>query len=242
MLHQTQGIVIHTVPYSDNRVIAKIYTRDFGLQSFIVTVSRSKSGKIKSPLLQPLTQLELRVEIKEKSHLHSIKDIALGVPYQHLHNDIVKTSLALFTAELLHRTVREEERNEQLYDYISKSVQLLDLAIEGTADFHLLFMMSLTKYLGFYPLENEAGEKSVFDLVNGIYIDGAPGHFNYLDESESRLFELVSRATFEDMGEMNLNGEKRKVILNTLLRYYEAHIPAMQKMQSHEILSAVLTA
>jgi DNA repair protein RecO (recombination protein O) len=242
MLYQTQGIVIHTVPYSDNRVIAKIYTRNFGLQSFIVTVSRSKSGKIKSPLLQPLTQLELRIELKEKSALHTIKDLALGVPYQHLHNDIVKTSLALFTAELLHRTVREEERNEQLYDYISKSVQLLDLSVEGAADFHLLFMMNLTKYLGFYPLENESGDKSVFDLVNGIYIDGAPSHFNYLDVAESRLFELVSRATFEQLGNLSLNGDKRKIILNTLLRYYEAHVPSMQKMQSHEVLSIVLTA
>lgn len=240
MLYSTRGIIFHTVPYSDNRVIAKIYTREFGLLSFIVSISRSKSGKIKSPLLLPLTQVDLRIEKKEKSHLHSVRDITLAIPYIHLHSDILKTTIALFVAEVLYKSVREEEKNEAMFTYISSSLLALDVAHDGVANFHLLFMMNLTRYLGFYPNDNDAGPNAVFDLVNGTYISGVPTHFNYLDKEESQLFSAVSRATFENMDDLVLNGERRKKILNTLIRYFELHVPAMQKIQGHELLGAVL--
>lgn len=240
MLYSTRGIIFHTVPYSDNRVIAKIYTREFGLLSFIVSVSRSKSGRIKSPLLQPLTQIDIRIEKKEKSHLHSVRDIALAVPYAHVHSDIVKTTIALFTAEVLYKSVREEETNEALFTYISSALLALDVAQEGVANFHLVFMMHLARFLGFYPLENEAGPESVFDLTNGVFVAGTPNHFNFLDPVESRLFEEIFHADFEHMHELQLNGEKRRIALNAILRYYESHVAGMQKIVSHEILAGII--
>ena len=240
MLYSTRGIVFHTVPYSDSRVIAKIYTRDFGLLSFIVSVSRSKSGKIKSPLLQPLTQVDLRIEKKEKSTLHSVRDITLAIPYTQLHTDIVKTTIALFTAEVLYKSVREEEKNEALYTYIASSLMALDIAHEGVANFHLVFMMHLARFLGFYPLENEAGPGSVFDLTNGVFVSGTPNHFNFLDPVESRLFEEIFHSDFEHMHELQLNGEKRRIAVNAIIRYYEAHIPGVPKIVSHEVLASVI--
>jgi DNA repair protein RecO (recombination protein O) len=240
MLYSTRGIIFHTVPYSDSRVIAKIYTQEFGLLSFIVSVSRSKSGKIKSPLLQPLTQVDIRIEKKEKSQLHSVRDIALAVPYAHIHADIVKTTVALFTAEVLYKSVREEERNDSLFTYISSSLLALDIAHEGVANFHLVFMMHLARFLGFYPLENESGPNSVFDLTNGVFVSGTPNHFNFLDPVESRLFEDIFHSDFERMHELQLNGEKRRIALNAIIRYYEAHIPGMQQIVSHEVLSSVI--
>lgn len=244
MLHSTSGVVFHTVPYSDNRVIAKIYTREFGLLSFIVSVSRSKSGKIKSPLLQPLTQVELQIDKKEKSHLHSVRDISLGAPYTNIHGDIVKTTIALFVAEVLYKSIREEEKNDALYTYLSNALQALDISHESIANFHLVFMMNLTRYLGFYPSAHEVSNGTssmVFDLMNGTYLLGAPSHFNYLDPEETRLFNLVSHETFETMHNLQLTGEKRKRILNSLIRYFEFHIPGMQKIQGHELLAAVLS-
>jgi DNA repair protein RecO (recombination protein O) len=240
MLYSTKGIVFHTVPYSDNRVIAKIYTHDFGLLSFIVSVSRSKSGKIKSPLLQPLTQVDLRIEKKEKSHLHALRDITLAVPYAHLHTDIVKTTIALFTAEVLYKSIREEEKNDALFTYVSNSLLVLDVAHEGVANFHLVFMMHLARFLGFYPLENEAGPNSVFDLTNGTFVATTPNHFNFLDVQESRLFEEIFHSDFEHMQELQLNGEKRRIAVNAIIRYYEAHIAGMQKIVGHEILTSVI--
>jgi DNA repair protein RecO (recombination protein O) len=241
MLYSTKGIIFHTVPYSDSRIIAKIYTQDFGLLSFIVSVGRTKSGKIKTPLLQALTQVDLRIEKKEKSHLHTLRDITLGIPYTHLHADIVKTTIALFVAEVLYKTVREEERNDSLYTFLSSSLLALDIAHDGAANFHLVFMMHLARFLGFYPLENDAGPKSVFDLTNGTFVGNSPGHFNFLDTVESRLFEEVFHTDFEHMHELRLNGERRRIALNAIIRYYELHVAGMQKLVGQEILAGVIS-
>lgn len=240
MLQQTQGIVFHIIPYADNKVIAKIYTREYGLQSFVVSISRTKSGKIKSPLLQPLNQLELRIEKKEKSSLHVVKEVSLSVPYSHLHSDIVKTTIALFVAEVLYKSVREEEKNEPLFDFLSQALQVLDLAHEGVANFHLVFMMNLTRYLGFFPQENAEGAESVFDLTNGSFVGKTPPHFNFLDPIESRLFEGIAKTDFQHMHLIQLSSERRKIALNALIRYYESHVHAMQRIVSHEVLAQVV--
>lgn len=117
MLQQTRGIVFHTIPYSDSRVIAKIYTEHSGVESFILSVSRSKRGKIKSNLLQPLTQLELVVDYRDKNSLQSVREVSCTEPYLHLQDDIIKTSIALFLAEVLYKSVKEEEPNKGLYSF-----------------------------------------------------------------------------------------------------------------------------
>ena len=127
-----------------------------------------------------------------------------------------------------------------MFDFIAHSLQVLDLTHDGVANFHLVFMMNLTRYLGFFPQDNTEGSGSVFDLTNGSFVSNSPGHFNFLDQVESRLFELIASTDFNRMHELALSSEKRKIVLNALIRYYEAHLPSMQKIQSHEVLAAVL--
>ena len=76
MLHNTRGIVLNTIPYSDTSLIVKIYTEQFGLQSYIVSGARSKKGQRKANLLQPLSQLDLVVQHREKNTLQRIVEIS----------------------------------------------------------------------------------------------------------------------------------------------------------------------
>ncbi|MGQ0828308.1 MAG: DNA repair protein RecO, partial [Bacteroidota bacterium] len=36
MIHKTTGIILHTTKYSETSLIIKAYTRQFGLQSYII--------------------------------------------------------------------------------------------------------------------------------------------------------------------------------------------------------------
>lgn len=240
MLHQTRGIVFHTIPYSDSRLIARIYTEQFGLRSYIVSSSRSKTGKVRSRLLQPLTHLDLVVQQREKNTLHTIKELSCHAPYHHLHEDIVKTTIGLFVAEVLHKAVREEEADQALYDFISSSLQVLDLTTDGAANFHLAFLMQLTRYLGFYPQHNEYGENSVFDLRDGVFRKSIPNHPLFADVQESRQIEMLRELSFNNLHELKLNAEQRRLLLVNLLRYYELHLSNMQDIRSHQVLSVVL--
>lgn len=241
MLQTTRGIIFHTVPYSDSRLIAKIYTENFGIQSYILTVSRSKKGKIKNSLLQPLTQVEIVADYREKNSLQSVREISCPAPYHHLHSDIIKTSIGLFIAEVLYKAIKEEESNPQLYSFISGSLHILDLQQEGVSNFHLCFLLQLTKYLGFYPHPNTSGDKACFDLRNGIFLPSFPAHPLFMDASEARLLEQLLQLNYGNMHLLPLSGELRRVMVKHLLRYYELHLNSMQDVKSHHVLETVLS-
>jgi DNA repair protein RecO (recombination protein O) len=202
--------------------------------------SRSKKGKIKNSLLQPLMQLDLVVSHREKNSLQSLRELNCRLHYQHLHEDIIKTSLALFIAEVLYKSVREEESNPQLFAFISQALEILDLQQEGVANFHLCFLLQLTKYLGFYPHENMAGPGSLFDLRDGVFRVGIPPHPLYMDAADARVLEQLLQLNFVNMHELPLSGETRRVMVKHLLRYYELHLHSVHDIKSHHVLETVL--
>jgi DNA repair protein RecO (recombination protein O) len=240
MLSTTRGIVFNNVPYSDSRVIARIYTEEYGLLSFIITISRSKKGKNKNSFLQPLTQVDLMFDYRERNDLQSAREISCSSPYHHLHNDILKTSLALFISEVLYKSVKEEEANLELYAFISGSLHILDLKQDGVSNFHLCFLIQLTRFLGFFPHTNESGANSVFDLRDGVFRAQIPTHPLFVDPPEARLLEQLMYLTYESMNELVLNGELRRMLLRHILRYYELHLNGMRDVKSHQVLEVVL--
>ena len=90
------------------------------------------------------------------------------------HQDISKISIALFIAEVLYKCIREEEKNKTLFDFLHTSIQLLDEDSSGNNIFHLLFMIKLSKHLGFYPHNFKNTQKSYFDLREGLFINEIP--------------------------------------------------------------------
>ena len=73
MIYKTRGIVLRTVDYSDTSLIAKIYTEQFGIQSYLIKGAHRKNASIKANLFQPLALLELVVYKKEKKQLQVLK-------------------------------------------------------------------------------------------------------------------------------------------------------------------------
>jgi recombinational DNA repair protein (RecF pathway) len=58
-LQKTRGILLRVLPFNDKNRIAKIYTEHFGLRTFIVSASSSKTSRQKTALLQPLQPIWL---------------------------------------------------------------------------------------------------------------------------------------------------------------------------------------
>jgi DNA repair protein RecO (recombination protein O) len=117
---------------------------------------------------------------------------------------------------------------------------VLDLTTEGVANFHLAFLMQLTRYLGFFPQTNDYGSASIFDLRDGVFRPSIPDHPLFADVAESRLIELLRELPFAALHELKLNAEQRRLLLVYLLRYYELHLSNMKDIRSHQVLSEVL--
>ena len=240
MLHKTRGIVLHQINYSETSVIAKIYTEQFGLQSYIIRGVRKAKSKIKRNLLQHLSPVDMIVYHKEKSNIQNIKEIKANFQLQSIPFEITKGSIAIFINEILYKSVKEEEANPNLFEFIFNSVKLLDETKDKYINFHLLFMIHLTKFLGFFPRGNYSPVKTFFDMEEGVFCGSKPLHGNYIKEPISRKFFDLLKTELPDHTSVCLNQKERQEILQKLIDYYCLHLPVFKGIKSHHILREVL--
>src|ERR1700750_1123629 len=151
MLHKTRGIVFKTTDYGESSVIVQIFTEKFGLQSYIINGVKKPKAKITRNMLQPLHLLEVVVYHKANSGIQRISElknspVLLSIPY-----DVIKSCIAIFLNEVLYKAIKQQTSDEHLFDFVFNSIEWLDHQQEGLANFHLLFLIRLTRYLGFYP-------------------------------------------------------------------------------------------
>jgi|WetSurMetagenome_2_1015567.scaffolds.fasta_scaffold39865_1 DNA repair protein RecO (recombination protein O) len=241
MLHKTKGIVLHSIKYSETSLIVRIYTELFGLQSYLVKGARSAKSKLKPVLFQPLTLLDLVVYRKEKSSLQSIREIQISIPYQTIPFDIRKSTIALYLDEILYKAVREEEPNPELFEFLWNSFQMLDTMEGPFSGFHLVFTIKLTRFLGFYPGENEDAAGRLFNLREGIFLDSIPEYEQALDQQDTALLRRLMKCTMDQPTDPGFTSGERNRMLDVLLRYYQLHLPGFQGFRSHEILRQVLS-
>jgi DNA repair protein RecO (recombination protein O) len=219
MLANTTGIVFRFVKYGDTSIIVTIFTSQFGLQAYIVNGVRSKSGKGRIALYQPLTLLDLVVYHKEQAAIMRIKEAKCIYPYQHISSDVRKTTIALFIEELINKTVKEEAHAAELCDFLTHSLIALDQT--GSENFHLVFMVQLAKQLGFQP-------QTPAEVLGGRVMDF---------EDESALKEVLN-ASYSSR--LSINNSQRRNVLDALLRFYSMHIENFGNMKSLSVLREIL--
>jgi DNA repair protein RecO (recombination protein O) len=241
ILHHTRGIVFRSLKYSETSLIVKIYTEEFGLQSYLVKGAAGRKARLKPVFFQPLNLLDLVVYRKERLTLQTIREARFSVIYRSIPEDIRKSSMVLFLDEILNRAVGEEESNPDLFSYLWNSLELLDSTDQPVIHFHLLFLVKLSRYLGFFPRMNYSSSTPYFQLQEGLFVPGPDKGEGLLDQ---RLSALLARAMAHPMDHPHMAGlaaRERDALLGALLDYYRYHIPGMHGIRSHEILHNALS-
>jgi DNA repair protein RecO (recombination protein O) len=244
MLHSTKGIVFHSIKYAETSIIVKIYTGIFGIQSYLIKGIRNQKSKIKPGLFQSMTLLDLVVYRKDKHALQSVREVSLAHPFKTIPFDIRKSSVALFINELVYKAIREEEPNPDLFEFLWQTCLHLDETEESVATFHISFALQLMHHLGIFPQNNHSPELPIFNLREGFFQASIPGHTQYLDEANSRLFHNLLATCNNDpdfLGDTPWGvSTDRNWMLETILTYYQLHLPGFRGVQSHHILHDVL--
>ena len=240
MLYKTRGIVFKSTKYSETSVISQIYTENFGWVAYIVNGVRSSKPKTTAGLLQPLSLLDLVVYHRENKNIQRISQIRYAHIYHSLPFDIFKRSISLFLIEILYKSIRQEQANTDLFEYIFNALQWLDKKEGTVANFHLLFMVHLTKYIGFFPYGKYKEHLTIFDLQEGIFAANKPIHEYFIEYPLSKHLSDLLEISFEDVAQLKLNRALRNALLEKLLLYYKLHIENLKDMKSPQILKAVM--
>ena len=240
MLHKTRGIVLKTTDYAENSVIVKIFTQKFGLQSYLINGVKKPKAKIRLNMLQPLHILDMVVYHKPNGGIQRISDARSEPILQSIPYDIVKSSLILFMNEMIYKSLKQEDDDEVMFEFIEKSIELLDKSEKGLANFHLIFLMKLTRFLGFYPDMSFADSSSFFDLKNGVFVKYQPPHSFFIEEKYIANWIAILRNSLDNFLEIKFDATTRRCFIQKIIDYYTLHIESFGEVKSHIILEEVL--
>ncbi|WP_372774832.1 DNA repair protein RecO [Mangrovibacterium sp.] len=241
MLTKTRGIFLHYINYSDSSVIARIYTEEYGQQSYIVSGVHSKKSNTRINVFQPLFLLDLEVYHRDGRAVQRLKSARLAVPFTKLPYDIAKSSQAIFLAELLMKCLKEEERNVELFDFLFHAVCLLDLAEEGDNNFLISFLFRLTRYLGVDPQSPPSIPFRYFDLISASFKQDEPVHSQFMDVETTLKFAELFEIEFSELGKLRFNNRIRRNLLDHLVEYYKVHLDLSGDLKSLAVLKEVLS-
>ena len=150
MIISTRAIVINYLRYGDNSLIVDLYTESLGRQTVFVKGAFSKRSSIRSAFFQQLHLLETCLHHRVNRQMQRLSDVQMYYTFANIPYNPVKSGIVMFIAEVLYKTLREEEANAELFEFLAGSVQALDLNESGTENFHLVFLVHFSRYLGFY--------------------------------------------------------------------------------------------
>lgn len=234
----TDGIVLSTVRYSDSSVIAKIYTEQSGLASFMVRTGSGKKALTKLALLQPLSLVELTYKSDHRKGIHTPRTLERSSGLNSIPFDTVKTCIALFMAEIIARSIHEEEQNQRLFLFLQNAILMLDGSTESCSNFHLKFMLEFSSHLGFYP--HHFNGETHFDLYEGEFCNTQPIHAHYTEgTATAKLAEMMGIAMSEHHT-VQMGGALRRTLLQKLIDYFRLHLDGMKELRSHKVLEEVL--
>ena len=235
MLVKTKAIVISSLKFQEKSLIVKCFTQSDGLKSYFVQSAYSgKKSNQKIAYFQPLTILEIEAHHKNKGTLEHFKEIKLATAYQTINTDIVKSTIVIFLSEVLHHSIQEEEKNEDLFTFLETALIWLDTHQE-TSNFHLILLLEITKFFGFYPNNTEADFK-FFEMTEGNF--SSSQGISCLTEHETFLFKKLIQLKF-DANQKIFAGIERQILLKIVLDYYSIHLDGFKKPKSIDVLKEV---
>jgi DNA repair protein RecO (recombination protein O) len=241
MLVKTRGIVINHIKYTDNSAIAHLYTDYYGRIAVLVRHSTSRKSISKKSILQPLFLLSVNLQYKQSREIQQLKELNNYPVFDDIPFHISKSTIAIFLAEILSKVLKEEESNPSLFEFLFHAIQLLDHCSEGLANFHLVFLLELTKYLGFYPDNNYSVDRKYFNIRDGSYANNRDIPDFFLNDEISRNLSIVSKNGFTQLDKLKLNRNQRTDILQALIKYYQFHLIEMGQIKSLPILNEIFS-
>ena len=236
MLTKTPAIVLHSIKYGETRLIVDLFTRSHGKLSFIVSIPKSAKGKMKKQFFQPLTLLEIETDVRPRLQLQKLSDARLLHPFSSIPFEPHKLAISLFIAEFLYYGLRGEQQNAPLFDYVTSSILWLDGQDAHFANFHLVFLMRLIRFLGFYPNLDDYTAGDYFDLRESEFTPVPPMHRDFLQPQEAEKVQLMMRMDFSTMHLFQMSHSERNRLLEVALVYYRLHLPDFPELKSISVL------
>ena len=180
--------------------------------------------------------LEVELDIRPHQQLHHIRDARISIPYATIPFNPSKLSISLFLAEFIYYGTRDEQSNPALFQFVTTSLQWLDGCEGQFANFHLVFMMRLSRFIGFFPNVEDYQEGDFFDLRAATFTSQEPLHTDFLSAPDAVRINTLLRMKYASMHLFRMTHEDRNRIVDVIIQYYRLHVPSFPELRSLEVM------
>ena len=232
MEYKSRAISLHYIKYGESSIITKLFTEKKGLQNFIVKGVRSSRSKKKLSLFQALELSIINAKYVPKKNLQHLTEITFAFPKKQNSVDMQKSFLYLFVAEVLSKTIKENEIDDALFLFTWNLKIQIQKASKIDANFPLQFLILLSEHLGFFPLK-ESEKKLYFNLESGEFVNKKPlSHF--INKKNTCYFKNLLENRPIKIPYVN-----RRQLLLDLLDYYKLQNHEIKNLTSHIIIESL---
>ncbi len=249
MISKSRIIVLHTIKHGDNGVVVQCYSNTSGRIALYFRVT--SKNKINVSNLHRLNILDVITYSSSSSSMPTIKEMEAVSRLSSIRTNIYKNTIAIFLSELIVKCIRETETNPMLFNFLSSSINILEHLESGEANFHVHFMVHLSKMLGFMPTDNYSAEMPFFNLTTARFCEGGRyynGEYcevrntdsnNCFSHAESELLHLLFRTKAIECGAIKCSGELRLSFAKQMIRYLSHHLGMDIDIKSIDVLHEV---
>lgn len=224
MLTKTRGIVLSYIKYRETSIIARVFTEQFGMQTYLINSVRSSNAKPKIAYFQALTLLDMVVYHHRGKDICRISEVRCSYSFHSIPFDIRKTTVSLFIAEMLSQVLKQEDEPLELFQFLHDAIMHYDMQAENFMDFHLIFLMQLTRFLGIEP------DSGAFVLRE----TGRPA------ESYGHLAVFMNQMLEKSTTQVTVLDRPSRINLTQILvDYYRSHYDSIKPIRSIQVLNEV---
>ena len=235
MKYKSRAIALSYLKQGESSIIAKIFTEEKGLQSFIVKGVRAKKAKKKLGLFQPLQLLNINATHITKNSLQYISEITITHNQVSDGIDMKKNFISIFVAEVLSKVLLETEKDKALFKFIWELKNDLSNFEKINPNFPLLFLIGLSEQLGFLPSKDQI-DGDYFNLEFGEFTNNKQ-QLNYFIKKENSYY---LRKLLENK-DINIPYKNRNKLLLHLIQYYKLQHHELKNITSHLIIESLRT-
>ena len=235
MKYKSRAIALSYLKQGESSIIAKIFTEEKGLQSFIVKGVRAKKAKKKLGLFQPLQLLNINATHITKNSLQYISEITIAHNQVSDGIDMKKNFISIFVAEVISKVLLETEKDKALFKFIWEIKQDLSNFEKINPNFPLIFLIGLSEQLGFLPSKDQI-DGDYFNLEFGEFTNNQQQLNHFIKKDNSYYL----RKLLENK-DINIPYKNRNKILLHLIQYYKLQHHELKNMTSHLIIESLRT-
>lgn len=235
MIRKTEAIVLNTRKFGDTSLLSSMYTREYGRQNYLIKGYRSTRAKKRHSYFQPMSVIDVVFYYKESRDLQLITESSNGYFFKDLQTNPLKITLGMVVTEVFYYAVREEERNDPLFEFLKRVFIALDSRQDKLIHIFLYYLVHLTRYLGIFP------RNDVTDLSGPVHFDTRGG---ILSEAlgarmSDALIARLCEASLEDCVQIRFGNEEKAEAIATLFQYYRLHVEGFKIPESLGVLEEV---